>query len=136
MADGWLNFNQYAGYGYEAVNEADFPLIAAKVTLLIMEATHWRAATAKDAVSIKALQDCEALLISNAETRSQAAEASGDGTVTSANNDGYSESYASAADIRKEASIRDRETIRQALGSPSTSWMLYAGGVYHPPARR
>lgn len=136
MADGWLNFIQYTAYGYEAVDEAEFPRIAAKATLLIMEVTHWRAAAAKDAASIKTLQDCEALLISDAETRSQAAEASGDGTVTSANNDGYSESYASAADIRKEASIRDRETIHQVLGAPATSWMLYAGGVYHPHARR
>lgn len=136
MADGWLNFTQYAAYGYEAVEEAAFPRVSARATLLIMEVTHWRAAAAKDAACIKALQDCEALLISDAVTRSQAIEASGNGMVTSASNDGYSESYASAADIRKEASARDRETIHQALGSPATAWMLYAGGVYHPPARR
>lgn len=135
MADGWLTHAEYQAYGYEEVDVAAFPLLAAKATLQIIEATHWRAAVARDETSRKALQDCEALLISDAAARQASAAASGNGTVTSANNDGYSESYASAADMRKEAAVRDRETIRQALGGPSTSWMLYAGGVYHPRAR-
>ena len=135
MADGWLNFTQYQGYGYEAIAESAFPQMSARVTLLIMAATHWRAAAARDETCIKALQDCEALLLSDAAARQQAAENFGNGTVTSASNDGYSESYASAADLRKEAELRDIATIRRALGGPATSWMLYAGGVYHPPAR-
>ena len=84
---------------------------------------------------MKALQDCEALLLSDAAARQLTAEVSSEGTVTSSSNDGYTESYASAADLRKEAATRDRETVRQALGGPATSWMLYAGGVYHPPGR-
>ena len=136
MTDGWLNYPGYLVYGYERVTEDAFPQLAARATLLIMEATHWRAAAARDAVCYKALQDCEALLISDAAARQAAAEASGNGMVTSASNDGYSESYAAAADLRKEAALRDRETIRQSLSGPSTSWMLYAGGAYHPPARR
>lgn len=136
MADGWLIYPDYLVYGYERVTEDAFPQLAARATLLIMETTHWRAAAARDDKCRKALQDCEALLISDAVARQTAAEASGNGTVTSASNDGYSESYASAADMRKEAAVRDRETIRQALGCPATSWMLYAGGAYHPPARR
>ena len=136
MADGWLTHAEYQAYGYEEVDAAAFPRLAEKATLQIMEATHWRAAVARDEISRKALQDSEALLISDAAARQASAAASGNGTVTSANNDGYSESYASAADMRKEAAIRNQETIRQALGGPSTSWMLYAGGAYHPPARR
>lgn len=136
MADSWLTFTEYQTYGYEAISETEFPQLAAKATLQIMEATHWRAAAAKDEASTKALKDCEALLLSNAAAREQAAAVSSGGAVTSSNNDGYSESYASAADLRKEATFRDRETIRQALGAPATSWMLYAGGTYHPPARR
>ena len=136
MADGWLTHAEYQADGYESVDDAAFPQFAARATLLIMETTHWRAAAARDDKCRKALQECEALLISDAVARQTAAEASGNGTVTSASNDGYSESYASAADMRKEAAIRNQETIRQALGGPSTSWMLYAGGAYHPPARR
>lgn len=132
MADGWLNYAQYQAYGYEAVAESNFPQLAARAALLILEGTHWRAATAQNETCIKALQDCEALLISDAQVRLQT---SGDGMVTSVNNDGYTESYASAADLRKEAALRNRETILRSLGGPATSWMLYAGGVYHPPAR-
>ena len=55
--------------------------------------------------------------------------------MTSVSNDGYAESYAAPAERRREAALRARATIRQALGGPATSWMLYAGGVYHPPAR-
>lgn len=135
MADSWLSFEDYCAYGYETVDEAAFPRMAARATLLIMEFTHWRAAIAKDAKSLQALQDCEALLISDAMTRSLASESSGSGAITSSSNDGYSESYASAADQRKEAELRDRKTIMQALGGPATAWMVYAGGVYHPPAR-
>ena len=136
MADSWLTFTEYLTYGYEAIAEDEYPRLAAKATLQIMEATHWRAAAAKDTVCLQALKDCEALLLSDAAARVQMAAESGNGTVTSSNNDGYSESYASAADMRKEATLRDRETVRQALGAPATSWMLYAGGTYHPPARR
>ena len=135
MADGWLNHEQYQAYGYETIEATDFPRLSARATLTILELTHWRAATAADAASLKALQDCEALLLSEAAARQLTAEASSEGTVTSSSNDGYTESYASAADLRKEAATRDRETVRQALGGPATSWMLYAGGVYHPPAR-
>lgn len=136
MADSWLTHAEYLTYGYEVISEEEFPQLVAKATLQIMEATHWRAAAAKDEACIKALRDCEALLLSDAAARAQTTAASGGGAVTSSNNDGYSESYASAADLRKEATLRDRETIRQALGAPATSWMLYAGGTYHPPARR
>ena len=135
MADSWLTFAEYQAYGYEALTEEEFPQFAAKATLQIMEATHWRAAAAKDEASIQALKACEALLLSDAAARARTEAESGNGMVTSSNNDGYSESYASAADIRKEAQLRDRETIRQVLGAPHTSWMLYAGGTYHPPAR-
>lgn len=136
MADGWLTYTQYQEYGYEAIAETAFAQMSARATLLVMETTHWRAAAAQDEKCVKALQDCEALLLSDAAARQQAEQTSGSGTITSASNDGYSESYASAADLRKEAARRDQETIRRALGGPATSWMLYAGGVYHPPARR
>ena len=54
MADGWLTHAEYQAYGYEAVDAAAFPQFAARATLLIMETTHWRAAAARDDVSIHA----------------------------------------------------------------------------------
>lgn len=135
MADSWLSYEEYTAYGYRPVEAGDFPQAAAQAALLILERTHWRAAIAKDAKSLQALQDCEALLISDAAARAQAAEGSANGTVTSSSNDGYSESYASAADLRREATLQDAQTIARVLGGPATGWMLYEGGIYHPPAR-
>ena len=132
MAEGWLTYAEYVVYGYETVAEAEFPLLAAKAELQILAATQWRAAVAKDAACRKALADCEALLISDAALWENTQT---DGAVTSVSNDGYAESYAAPADRRRERQARALATIRQALGGSATSWMLYAGGVYHPPAR-
>lgn len=52
MADSWLTHAEYLTYGYEVISEEEFPQLAAKATLQIMEATHWRAAAAKDEACI------------------------------------------------------------------------------------
>lgn len=136
MADSWLNYADYCAYGYADIAESDFPRAAAQATMQIMDATHWRASIAADAVSIKHLQDCEALLISEVTKQARVEESSGSGAVTSSSNDGYSESYASASDTRKEYTARYTQIIRQTLGAPGANWMLLAGAVYHPRARR
>lgn len=136
MVDSWLTYADYCAYGYADIAESDFPRAAAQATLQIMEATHWRASIAADPVSLKHLQDCEALLICEAAKQALVEESSGSGAVTSSSNDGYSESYASAADTRKEYRARYAQLIRQTLGAPGAAWMLLAGAVYHPLARR
>lgn len=136
MADSWLTYTDYLAYGYADIAEAEFPRFAAQATLQIMEATHWRASIAADPVSLKHLQDCEALLICEAAKQAQVEESSGSGAVTSSSNDGYSESYAAASDTRKEYVTRCAQIIRQTLGAPGANWMLLAGAVYHPRARR
>ena len=136
MVDSWLTYVDYCAYGYADIAESDFPRAAAQATLQIMEPTHWRAAIAADTVSIKYLLDCEALLISEATKQAQVEESSGSGAVTSSSNDGYSESYAAASDTRKEYVTRCAQIIRQTLGAPGANWMLLAGAVYHPRARR
>lgn len=55
MADSWLTHAEYLTYGYEVISEEEFPQLAAKATLQIMEATHWRAAAAKDEACIHSL---------------------------------------------------------------------------------
>lgn len=135
MADGWLNHEQYQAYGYETIEAADFPRLSARATLTILELTHWRAATRCGRCQLESLAGLRGAAPFGCSSPAADRRASSEGTVTSSSNDGYTESYASAADLRKEAATRDRETVRQALGGPATSWMLYAGGVYHPPAR-
>lgn len=136
MADSWLTYTDYLAYGYADIAEAEFPRFAAQATLQIMEATHWRASIAVDPVSLRHLQDCEALLICEAAKQALAEESSGSGAVTSSSNDGYSESYAAASDTRREYVTRCAQIIRQTLGAPGANWMLLAGAVYHPRARR
>lgn len=31
---------------------------------------------------------------------------------------------------------RQQQIVEQTLSAPVTRWMLYQGGVYHPPRRR
>ena len=52
------------------------------------------------------------------------------------NNHGYSESYASGMDLQAYLGQRQQQIVAQTLSAPATRWMIYAGGVYHPPRRR
>ena len=55
--------------------------------------------------------------------------------VTGVNNHGYTESYANASQTRAAVEQQQKRIIHSALAGPGTRWMLYAGGVYHPPGR-
>ena len=57
--------------------------------------------------------------------------------VTSVNNHGYTESYASGMDVQRYLGQQQLTIVRQTLSAPATRWMLYAGsGVSRPPRRR
>ena len=112
MADSWLTYAEYAVYGYEDVAEAEFPQLAATAALQILEATHWHAAAARDEASVKALADCQALLISDAALWGSAKAS---GAVTSVSNDGYAESYAAPAELCPETlAARDKFCLEEA----------------------
>ena len=66
---------------------------------------------------------------------SEEVSASWDG-VTSVSNHGYTESYASGMDMQSYLGARQQQIVEQTLSAPVTRWMLYQGGVYHPPRRR
>ena len=55
----------------------------------------------------------------------------GSGNLVSANNSGYSETYASAEDTRVHRQRVHRSCIQGYLSAPETAWMLYQGGIYH-----
>lgn len=129
---GWLTFSDFNAICPDnSLTEVQFTQLAAEAMFSIMEATHWRANTAADEDSLAQLQACQAQLVHLAE----GSDAGWDG-VTSVNNHGYTESYASGTDQQNYRQQRQRQIIEQMLSAPATRWMLYEGGVYHPPRRR
>lgn len=128
----WLTFSDFnALYPDNRLTETQFTQLSTEALFSILEATHYRASTAADDDSIVQLQACQARLVHLAS----GTDTGWDG-VTSVSNHGYTESYASGADRRAYLKQQQREIIDQMLSSPATRWMLYEGGVYHPPRRR
>ena len=78
------------------------------------------------------LSTCQAQLVELAA----GVETGWDG-VTSVNNHGYTESYASGMDVQRYLGERQLAIVHRTLSAPATRWMLYAGsGVSRPPRRR
>lgn len=98
--------------------------------LFIENATRWCASIAAEPEQTELLALCQARLVALSEEVS----ASWDG-VTSVSNHGYTESYASGMDMQSYLGARQQQIVEQTLSAPVTRWMLYQGGVYHPPRR-
>lgn len=129
----WITYDDYTTlYPDDAIGAA-FTGKAADARYLILQATGWRAQNASSEAELEALAVCQGALIHEAVTQ----QASGitAGNVTSASNDGYSESYVSGTDLRRIIAQRNNDILRRYLSGPDTAWMLYAGGVYHHRAR-
>ena len=130
--DSWLTFSDFSViYPDTGLTEPQFTQLAGDAMLAIMDATHWRASTTEDEDTITQLRACQARLVHLAE----GTDTSWDG-VTSVNNHGYTENYASGQDLQQYLARQQRQIIDRALSTPTTRWMLYQGGVYHPPRRR
>ena len=135
--DSWIDYNSFKTmFPHSEVTEAEFPGLSAKAFLEIAAQTHWNAVIAKDEDSLSVLQECQGALIDMLHEAAKAEKSCAGGAVSGFSNDGYSESYTSLESIRKVHKDDRVEEINQRIGNPKTSWMLYRGGVYHPPARR
>lgn len=131
--DSWLTYEEYASrYPEDALSVASFPQLAGDAALFILGATRWTAVLADTEEQIDALRDCQAKLVHLAGSLGT----DWDG-VTSVNNHGYTESYASGMDVQRYLGQQQLTIVRQTLSAPATRWMLYAGnGIYRPPRRR
>lgn len=128
----WLTYPDFTAlYPDSALTETQFTQLASEAWFSIMEATHWRASLAVAEGTVAQLQSCQARLVHLAE----GLDTDWDG-VNSVSNHGYTESYASGTDRQSYLQKRQRQIIAQVLSTPTTRWMLYEGGVYHPPRRR
>lgn len=128
----WLTYPEFtARYPGAALTEADFTPLAADAALFILGATRWCAALADTEEQINQLRECQARLVYLAS----GLDTAWDG-VTSVNNHGYTESYASGLDKQAYLGRQQQRIVTEVLSAPVTRWMLYQGGAYHPPRRR
>lgn len=130
--DSWLTYSQFKEqYPGSSLTEAQFTPLAIDSAFFIENATRWCASIAAEPEQLELLAQCQARLVALSEE----VNASWDG-VTSVNNHGYTESYASGMDLQAYLGTRQQQIVTQTLSAPATRWMLYQGGVYHPPRRR
>lgn len=130
--DNWLTYEEYASrYPEDALSEASFPPLACDAALFILGATRWTAVLADTEKQIGALRECQARLVHLAG--SLGTDWNG---VTSVNNHGYTESYASGMDKQAYLGTQQLRIVEQTLSAPATRWMLYRGASYRPPRRR
>lgn len=130
--DNWLTYEEYARrYPEDALSEASFPPLAGDAALFILGATRWTAVLADTEEQIDALRECQARLVHLAGSLG-----TDWGGVTSVNNHGYTESYASGMDKQAYLGTQQLRIVEQTLSAPATRWMLYRGASYRPPRRR
>lgn len=128
----WLTYPEFtARYPGAALTEADFTPLAADAALFILGATRWCAGLADTEEQINQLRECQARLVYLAS----GLDTAWDG-VTSVNNHGYTESYASGLDKQAYLGRQQQRIVTEVLSAPVTRWMLYQGGAYCPPRRR
>lgn len=130
--DSWLTYSDFKEkYPDSSLTEPQFTPMSIDAALFIENATRWCASIAAEPEQAELLALCQARLVALSEEVS----ASWDG-VTSVSNHGYTESYASGMDMQSYLGARQQQIVEQTLSAPVTRWMLYQGGVYHPPRRR
>lgn len=131
----WANWTEYQqAYPASAalINADQYAELARQAELLINARTHYMARSASTEAETATLGACQMALVQALESETQEdAARGGSGGLLSANNSGYSETYASAEDIRVYRQRIHQTTIQQYLSTPETAWMLYQGGVYH-----
>lgn len=130
--DSWLTYSDFKEkYPDSSLTEPQFTPMAIDAALFIENVTRWCASIAAEPEQTELLALCQARLV----TLSEEVSASWDG-VTSVSNHGYTESYATGVDMQSYLGARQQQIVEQTLSAPVTRWMLYQGGVYHPPRRR
>ncbi len=128
----WLTYPEFtARYPGAALTEADFTPLAADAALFILGATRWCAGLADTEEQINQLRECQARLVYLASGLDTAWD-----SVTSVNNHGYTESYASGLDKQAYLGRQQQWIVTEVLSAPVTRWMLCQGGAYRPPRRR
>ena len=134
----WVTWEQYQAArpaSAATLTAASFEELAAEAARLIKYRTRQRAQLATTEEERAVLAECQTALITELSKQAREDRRRGGALVNSASNDGYSESFASAADVANDRARRVEDLIKQTLSAPETSWMIYAGGVFSRPGR-
>lgn len=134
----WVTWEQYQASRPAAASgmtEASFEGLASRAAREIRYRTFQRAQLATTDEERAVLAECQTDLITELQREAREDARRGGAVVSSASNDGYSESYAATADVDKDRARRIEELIVQTLSAPETQWMIYAGGVFFRPGR-
>lgn len=128
----WEDYQRAYPTSAALINAGQYIELAQQAELLINARTHYMSRSASSEAELAVLGACQMALVQMLESEAQEDTArGGSGSLLSANNSGYSETYASAEDIRVYRQRIHQTTIQQYLSAPETAWMLYQGGVYH-----
>lgn len=134
----WVTWEQYQTARpatAASMTEADFEELASRAARLIRYSTYQRATLATTEAERAVLAECQTDLITELYRHAQEDVRRGGAGVNSASNDGYSESFAAAADVASDRERKVKDLIKQTLSAPETMWMIYTGGVYHNAGR-
>lgn len=131
----WEQYQQEHPASAAGMTEASFEELASRAARIVRFKTYQRAQLAKTEEERAVLAECQMALVTELHREDREDARRGGAGVTSASNDGYSESYAAAADVASERERKINELIKQTLSAPETMWMIYAGGVFHRPGR-
>lgn len=128
----WTTYQQAYPASAALIDASQYIELAHQAEVLINARTHYMARGASSKAEIAALGACQMALVQalEGEEQDESSHSSGAGLV-SANNSGYSETYASAEDMRIHRLRSHQSIIQSYLSAPETAWMLYQGGVYH-----
>ena len=128
--ESWLTFADYQAQHPDAsLTEAQFELLARDAALFIENATRWCASLAQTDGEKALLSTCQAQLVELAA----GVETGWDG-VTSVNNHGYTESYASGMDVQRYLGQQQLTIVRQTSQRPGHPLDALCGQRRQPTA--
>lgn len=128
----WEDYQRAYPTSAASINVGQYVELAQQAELLINARTHYMSRSASSEAELAVLGACQMALVQMLESEAQEdAARGGSGSLLSANNSGYSETYASAEDTRVHRQRAHLSRIQSYLSAPETAWMLYQGGVYH-----
>ena len=128
--ESWLTFADYQSqHPGASLTESQFELLARDAALFIENATRWCASLAQTDGEKALLSTCQAQLVELAA----GVETGWDG-VTSVNNHGYTESYASGMDVQKYLGEQQLAIVHRTLSAPATGCSTQATASTARPA--
>lgn len=123
----YCSFEDYISGPFSlTLEEKEFNTWATKASFLIDDLTHGRASRHREALAVELAYACAQ--IAEVMKRNYSATMAAVSGLAGASNDGYSETYSAAGDVRKSAGRVCYSILEEALGADPYG-LLYAGVI-------